>query len=96
MRRIAVVAGLAVAVGAAGLLVLNRSSGGSADARQYRHYFLKGKRACAAMLKGLGPTPVDGTTVWSGGESVVILHPGRDVPRQYRNAMRAGCDAAAG
>jgi hypothetical protein len=92
--RIAIVAALVLAIGAAGLLIFLRSSGGSArDTAKYHRYFLMGKRECAVMLQGLGPDPIGDITVWNGYESVEILHFGRAVPRQYRSAVRAGCEA---
>jgi hypothetical protein len=95
MIRIATtVAALLLAVGCAG-----SHNGPSAVAIRH-HYFLVGTRMCTQTLKGMlsqpEPKALRGIQFQPAGAGVTIVKYPRHLPRQYRGAMLAGCQAVNG
>jgi hypothetical protein len=107
--RLGYLAGVAVevtrlaAVAAALLLVVGCAGGshnGPSDAAIRHHYFLVGKRMCAQTLRGMlsqpEPKALRGIQFQLASAGVTIVRYPRHLPREYRGAMLAGCQAGSG
>jgi hypothetical protein len=67
-----------------------------ANAAFRRHYFLVGKRECARAFRigAHSHLPVPKAAVWVGPTIVSVSYVPKGVPKMYRQAAVAGCEAA--